>query len=160
MGQVSRVVAPGQALASATALALRITMFPRQCMLADRRSAFEQWDLPLAEALRREGVQGVPMVRRKARPARRTWPPARDATTASATPYAPPSSRRIGRESQPLKIASRSTSSVVASSFMPLSMWSRCSSIRRSARAASRRATASMICECSSGRQLVEVGAS
>lgn len=31
-------------------------------MLADRRSAFEQWDLPLAEALRREGARGVPIV--------------------------------------------------------------------------------------------------
>ena len=31
-------------------------------MLADRRSAYEQWDLPLAEALRREGKQGVPIV--------------------------------------------------------------------------------------------------
>ena len=33
----------------------------RQCMLADRRSAFEPWSLPLAEALRLEGVHGVPM---------------------------------------------------------------------------------------------------
>ncbi len=94
MGQVSRVVARGQALASATALAFQITAYPTVMHADDRRSAFEQWDyLPLAEALRREGVQGVPMVRRKPRPARRAWPPARDATAASATPDAPPSSR-------------------------------------------------------------------
>jgi hypothetical protein len=61
---------------------------------------------------------------------------------------------------QPLNMASRSTSSVAASSFMPFSMWFRCSSISRSAREPSRRAMASMICECSSARQLVEVGAS
>ena len=50
--------------------------------------------------------------------------------------------------------------SVAASSFRLLSMWSRCSSISFSARAASRLAMASMICECSSARQLVDVGAS
>ena len=61
---------------------------------------------------------------------------------------------------QPLKIATRSTSSVTLSSFMLLSMCSRCSSISRSARAGSRLAIASMICECSSARQLVAVGAS
>jgi enoyl-CoA hydratase len=62
MGLVNRVTPPGGALAAAQALALQIAAFPQQCMLADRRSACEQWDLPLAEALRREGAQGVPIV--------------------------------------------------------------------------------------------------
>jgi len=31
-------------------------------MLTDRHSAYAQWDLPLAEALRQEGARGVPIV--------------------------------------------------------------------------------------------------
>jgi enoyl-CoA hydratase len=62
MGLVNRVTPPGGALAAARALALQIAAFPQQCMLTDRRSAYAQWDMPLAEALRREGAQGVPIV--------------------------------------------------------------------------------------------------
>jgi len=62
MGLVNRVTPPGGALAAARELALQIAAFPQQCMLADRRSAYEQWDMPLAKALRREGAQGVPIV--------------------------------------------------------------------------------------------------
>ncbi len=62
MGLVNRITPPGGALAAAQQLAQQIAAFPQQCMLADRRSAYEQWDLPLAQALRREGAQGTPMV--------------------------------------------------------------------------------------------------
>jgi len=62
MGLVNRVTPPGGALAAAQQLARELADFPQQCMLADRRSAYEQWDMPLAEALRREGAQGVPVV--------------------------------------------------------------------------------------------------
>ncbi|ODU16106.1 MAG: enoyl-CoA hydratase [Variovorax sp. 67-131] len=62
MGLANRVTPPGGALAAAQELARQLAAFPQQCMLADRRSAYEQWDMPLAEALRREGAQGVPMV--------------------------------------------------------------------------------------------------
>ena len=62
MGLVNRVVPKGDALAASIGLAREIAAFPQHCMRADRRSAYEQWDLPLAEALRREGVHGVPMV--------------------------------------------------------------------------------------------------
>jgi enoyl-CoA hydratase len=62
IGLASRVVAPGEALAAAQALAREIAAFPQACMLSDRRSAYEQWDLPLAEALRREGARGVALV--------------------------------------------------------------------------------------------------
>ena len=62
MGLVNRVTPPGAALAAAQELAREVAGFPQQCMLADRRSAYEQWDLPLAEALRGEGALGVPMV--------------------------------------------------------------------------------------------------
>lgn len=62
MGLVNRVVPPGGALAAALQLARELADFPPRCLLADRASAYAQWDLPLAEALRREGVQGVPVV--------------------------------------------------------------------------------------------------
>lgn len=62
MGLVNRITPPGGALAAAQELARQIAGFPQQCMLADRRSAYEQWSLPLAEAIRREGAQGTPMV--------------------------------------------------------------------------------------------------
>lgn len=62
MGLVDRVVAPDQALAVAQEIARKIAAFPQQCMLADRRSAYDQWSLPMDEALRVEGVRGVPMV--------------------------------------------------------------------------------------------------
>ncbi|WP_445287815.1 crotonase/enoyl-CoA hydratase family protein [Variovorax atrisoli] len=62
MGLVNRVTPPGGALAAAQQLARELAAFPQRCMLADRRSAYEQWDMPLAEALRREGSLGVPVV--------------------------------------------------------------------------------------------------
>jgi enoyl-CoA hydratase len=62
IGLANRVVDDGAALAAAQALALQIAGFPQACMLADRASAFAQWDLPLADALRREGAGGYPVV--------------------------------------------------------------------------------------------------
>lgn len=62
MGLANRVTAPGRSLPEAQALARDLTHFPQECMLADRRSAHEQWDLPLAAALRNEGVRGTPIV--------------------------------------------------------------------------------------------------
>ncbi|AMP00277.1 enoyl-CoA hydratase, EchA5 [Collimonas arenae] len=62
MGLVNRLTRVGGAPAEAQELAHQIASFPQQCMLTDRRSAYEQWDLPLGEALRHEGKQGVPIV--------------------------------------------------------------------------------------------------
>jgi enoyl-CoA hydratase len=62
MGLANRVVEHGQARAAAQKLAREIAEFPQGCMLADRRSAYLQWDLPLADALRQEGTLGTPMV--------------------------------------------------------------------------------------------------
>ena len=62
MGLVNRVVPRGEALARAQAWAHELAAFPQQCMLADRRSAYEQWDLELSQALVNEGRIGVPMV--------------------------------------------------------------------------------------------------
>lgn len=62
MGLVNRLVPKGRAREAAEALAREIAAFPQQCMLADRHSAYAQWDLPLAEALQQEGRLGVPIV--------------------------------------------------------------------------------------------------
>ncbi|MFN0185915.1 MAG: crotonase/enoyl-CoA hydratase family protein [Aquabacterium sp.] len=67
MGLANRVVDDGQALAAAQALARQIAGFPQQCLRADRASAFMQWDLPLAEALQREGAGGYPIIAAEAR---------------------------------------------------------------------------------------------
>jgi enoyl-CoA hydratase len=62
MGLANRVVDDGQALAEAQVLARQIAAFPQQCLLADRASALAQWDLPLTEALQREGAGGFAVV--------------------------------------------------------------------------------------------------
>lgn len=62
MGLVNRVVPPGEARRAAEQLAHTLSAFAQQCLLTDRRSAYAQWDLPLAEALRHEGRHGVPIV--------------------------------------------------------------------------------------------------
>ena len=62
MGLANRVVDDGRALAEAQALAAQIAEFPQRCMRADRASAFAQWDLSLADALRNEGALGYPVV--------------------------------------------------------------------------------------------------
>jgi enoyl-CoA hydratase len=62
MGLVNRVVPTGEALSAAQQLSRQIAAFPQQCMLTDRASAFSQWDLPLDQALRREGALGAPIV--------------------------------------------------------------------------------------------------
>ena len=61
-GLANRVVDDGQALHVAQAMARQIAAFPNACMLADRASAFAQWELPLAVALQREGAGGYPVV--------------------------------------------------------------------------------------------------
>jgi enoyl-CoA hydratase len=54
MGLCNRVVPRGQAREAAIALARQLAAFPQKTMLADRINAYEQWGLPLAEALRAE----------------------------------------------------------------------------------------------------------
>jgi enoyl-CoA hydratase len=62
MGLVNRVVGDGQSREAAERLAAVIAAFPQACLRADRRSAYAQWDLPLAQALRQEGRWGAPIV--------------------------------------------------------------------------------------------------
>ena len=54
MGLANRVVPRGRARAEAEDLAREIARFPEICMRADRRSAYEQWSLPLDQALANE----------------------------------------------------------------------------------------------------------
>ncbi len=58
IGLANRVVADGEARAAAEALAAQIAAFPQTCMREDRLSSYEQWGLPLAEALRNECRHG------------------------------------------------------------------------------------------------------
>lgn len=62
MGLVNRLAPPGQALAMAVELARQIAAFPQRCLLADRASAYGQWQLPLAEALRAEFRGGLAVI--------------------------------------------------------------------------------------------------
>jgi enoyl-CoA hydratase len=48
----------GTARAAAEALAAQIAAFPQTCMRQDRLSSYEQWGLPLQEALRNECRHG------------------------------------------------------------------------------------------------------
>lgn len=59
MGLANRVVEPGRSLAEAEILATEISRFPQQCMLSDRRSAYEQWELSIQAALRNEFRLGL-----------------------------------------------------------------------------------------------------
>jgi enoyl-CoA hydratase len=59
MGLVNRVVEDGRAREEAEALAGAIARFPQTCMLADRQSAYEQWTLPLADAIQNELRLGI-----------------------------------------------------------------------------------------------------
>ena len=61
-GLANRVVDDGAALTAALELAATIAAFPQDCLRADRASAIGQWDLPLADALRVEGMRGFDVV--------------------------------------------------------------------------------------------------
>ncbi|MDE2612138.1 MAG: crotonase/enoyl-CoA hydratase family protein [Burkholderiales bacterium] len=67
-GLANRVVDDGQALAEARLLAARLAAFPQACLAADRASAYAQWELPLAEALRQEGARGHAVIEGEALP--------------------------------------------------------------------------------------------
>jgi enoyl-CoA hydratase len=58
MGLANRVVAPGEALGAAVELARRLAGFPQGCLRGDRRASYDQWDLPLTDALAHETAIG------------------------------------------------------------------------------------------------------
>lgn len=66
-GLADRVVPKAMALAAAHELAQQIAAFPQLCLRADRASAYAQWDVDLAEALKAEGRGGLEPLRREAR---------------------------------------------------------------------------------------------
>jgi len=58
MGLCNRVVPTGGALAAAIALAEQLAGFPQRTMLADRASAYAQWDQDMPHALQQEWAGG------------------------------------------------------------------------------------------------------
>lgn len=59
IGLANRVTAPGEALATAVALAHDLAALPQRCLRNDRLSALEQWDLSEDDAMRNEFARGV-----------------------------------------------------------------------------------------------------
>ncbi|HEX9490892.1 MAG TPA: crotonase/enoyl-CoA hydratase family protein [Stellaceae bacterium] len=59
IGLASRVVPKGAARAAAEALARELAALPQLCLRSDRLSAYEQWDLPFADAMRNEFRRGA-----------------------------------------------------------------------------------------------------
>ena len=63
MGLANRLCAPGEALAVARELAHTLASLPQMCMRSDRRSAYEQWNMTLDEALANETQRGLEVIR-------------------------------------------------------------------------------------------------
>ena len=63
MGLANRLAEPGRARDEAVALAQQITAFPPICMRSDRLSSYEQWSMPLADALAHERERGYEVLR-------------------------------------------------------------------------------------------------
>jgi len=59
MGLANRLVAPGRALPEAIALAREIAARPQAALRSDRLSSYEQWSMPLPEALDGEYRHGM-----------------------------------------------------------------------------------------------------
>lgn len=58
MGLVNRVVPKGKAREAAMELAQQLLKFPQLCMCSDRKSAYEQFDLPFEDAMLNEFRRG------------------------------------------------------------------------------------------------------
>jgi enoyl-CoA hydratase len=63
MGLANRLCEPGEALTVAKVLAEALARLPQKCMRSDRQSSYEQWTLPLDEALRNETERGLEVIR-------------------------------------------------------------------------------------------------
>jgi len=63
MGIANRLVPKGEALPAAIALANELARFPQLCLRSDRLSSYEQWSLPLEEALHNETRRGLEVIR-------------------------------------------------------------------------------------------------
>lgn len=63
MGLANRLVEPGRALDAALDLARDLAALPPRCLRSDRLSSYEQWSLPMDEALARETELGLATIR-------------------------------------------------------------------------------------------------
>lgn len=63
MGLANRIVDPGSALEEAVALGKQLAAFPQGCLRADRLSAYEQWSMPMRDALEMEVNRGMEVIR-------------------------------------------------------------------------------------------------
>ena len=63
MGLANRLSEPGGALAAAVELANQLAAFPQLCLRSDRVSSYEQWSMPLPDALRNEYRRGIEVIR-------------------------------------------------------------------------------------------------
>ena len=63
MGLVNRLAPKGGALQGAVELAHQLSALPQICLRSDRRSAHEQWGMSMDEALARETVLGLEVIR-------------------------------------------------------------------------------------------------
>ncbi len=63
MGLVNRLCEPGEALTEARALAESLARLPQTCLRSDRQSLYEQWEVGLPAALRRESELGLEVIR-------------------------------------------------------------------------------------------------
>lgn len=61
-GLANRLVESGQAEQKAIELAEQIAAFPQTCTRSDRLSSYEQWALPMADALRNEFKRGISVI--------------------------------------------------------------------------------------------------
>ncbi len=59
MGLANRIVPPGEALSAAVELAHQLADLPQAALRSDRLSSYEQWSLPLEDALAREYQHGT-----------------------------------------------------------------------------------------------------
>lgn len=65
IGLANRVVGEGKALTAAKTLATQLCAFPQLCMRNDRLSVYEQWNLPLDQALSNEFEKGMKTINSK-----------------------------------------------------------------------------------------------
>src|SRR6185437_5591070 len=59
MGLANRLAEPGEALEDALVLARELVALPQLCLRSDRRSSYEQWGVPLDDALANEFARGA-----------------------------------------------------------------------------------------------------
>ena len=63
MGLANRSVEPGSALTEAHALAQQLCQFPQGCMVSDRASLYQQWNMDIEKALYSETELGQDVIR-------------------------------------------------------------------------------------------------